>query len=70
MHILQSIGQACGGGLRAGVVGLIAALDRLTLLVGCISESVEASVARRTTHLRSRRRPDGHQPLDLAFLRF
>lgn len=70
MQVFHSIGQACGGGLRAGVGGLIAALDRLTLLVGRVSESVEASLARRTPHLRSRRRPDGRQPLDLPFLHF
>ena len=68
MHVLRSIGRACGNGLRAGIDGLITALDALTLRVGRASDRLEAGLARRTTRLRSRRRHDGPQPLDLPFL--
>lgn len=68
MHIFRSIGRAGGRGLRTGVEGLIAGLDGLTRRVGRASDRVEAHLARRTTRLRARRRPDGPRPLDLPFL--
>jgi hypothetical protein len=68
MHVLRSIGRACGNGLRTGVDGLIAVLDALTLRVGRASDRVEAGLARRTPQLRSRQRHEGPQPLNLPFL--